>query len=524
MNVLEMKNLKYYIKDQLLLDIENLAIQHDDRIGLVGRNGTGKTTLLEILAGVREPDEGSIVTETATELLPQLKQTETTKSGGEVTQEYINKSLAKKTGILFADEPTTNLDTEHIEKLEKQFSRWRGAIIMVSHDRAFLDSLCSAIWELDGGHIHTYKGNYSVYKAQKELEIRQQENAYENYQQKKRQLENALEQKEQKAQRATKKPKNVSTSEASITGAKPYFAKKQKKLHKTAKAIETRLEKLEAVEKVKEHPPIKMSLPNQEKIAGRIVIRAEDAKADLADRTLWRPASFHIKGGDKVAILGRNGVGKTTLIKKIIAGDQDISISPALKIGYFSQNLDVLETDQTIMQNVSVTSEQDETLIRTVLARLHFYQDDVYKKVNVLSGGERVKVAFAKLFVSDVNLLILDEPTNFLDIEAVEALENLLEDYEGTILVVTHDRRFIQSIANRILSIENNEITLFDGSYEAFTNYKPEKEVNSQEQDLLLIETKITEILSKLSMEPTDRLEQEFQALLAEKRAITSKE
>ncbi|WP_010651915.1 Vga family ABC-F type ribosomal protection protein [Oceanobacillus massiliensis] len=524
MNVLEMKNLKYYIKDQLLLDIENLAIQHDDRIGLVGRNGTGKTTLLEILAGLREPDEGSIVTEAATELLPQLKQTETTKSGGEVTQEYINKSLAKKTGILFADEPTTNLDTEHIEKLEKQLSRWRGAIIMVSHDRAFLDSLCTAIWELDGGHIHMYKGNYSVYNAQKELEIRQQENAYENYQQKKRQLENALEQKEQKAQRATKKPKSVSKSEASITGAKPYFAKKQKKLHKTAKAIETRLEKLEAVEKVKEHTPIKMGLPNQEKIAGRIVIRAEDAKADLADRTLWRPASFHIKGGDKIAILGRNGVGKTTLIKKIIAGDQNISISPALKIGYFSQNLDVLETDQTIMQNVSVTSEQDETLIRTVLARLHFYQDDVYKKVNVLSGGERVKVAFAKLFVSDVNLLILDEPTNFLDIEAVEALENLLKDYEGTILVVTHDRRFIQSIANRILSIENEEITLVDGSYEAFTNYKPEKEVNSQEQDLLLIETKITEILSKLSMEPTDRLEQEFQALLAEKRAITSKE
>uniref|UniRef100_UPI0030158DBF ATP-binding cassette domain-containing protein n=1 Tax=Oceanobacillus massiliensis TaxID=1465765 RepID=UPI0030158DBF len=307
-------------------------------------------------------------------------------------------------------------------------------------------------------------------------------------------------------------------------GAKPYFAKKQKKLHKTAKAIETRLEKLEAVEKVKEHTPIKMSLPNQEKIAGRIVIRAEDAKADLADRTLWRPASFHIKGGDKVAILGRNGVGKTTLIKKIIAGDQNISISPALKIGYFSQNLDVLETEQTILQNVSVTSEQDETLIRTVLARLHFYQDDVYKKVNVLSGGERVKVAFAKLFVSDVNLSILDEPTNFLDIEAVEALENLLEDYEGTILVVTHDRRFIQSIANRILSIENNEITLFDGSYEAFTNYKPEQEASSLEQELLLIETKITEILSKLSIEPTDSLEKEFQALLAEKGAITSKE
>lgn len=522
MIIMEVNNLKYYIRDRLLIEIDKLSIQNNDRIGLVGHNGSGKTTLLELLAGKYEPDEGAIITDTSGELLPQLKNTNTTKSGGEVTQEYINKSLAKKTGLLLADEPTTNLDTEHIEKFEKQLSRWQGAIVIVSHDRTFLDSLCTAIWAIDdAGKVKEYKGNYTDYTNQKKLEITQRESAYENYQQKKRQLENALEIKEQKAQRATKKPKKVSPSEARITGAKPYFAKKQKKLQKTAKAIETRLEKLEKVEKVREIPAIKMDLPNQEAITGSTILRIEELKASVKDRILWSPSSFHVRGGDKIAIIGRNGVGKTTLLKKIVSNEPGVTTSANMKTGYFSQNLDVLDKDQSIFENVSSTSKQDETLIRTVLARLHFYRDDVYKKVDVLSGGERVKVAFAKIFVSDVNMLILDEPTNFLDIEAVEALEGLLQNYKGTILLVSHDRRFIQTIANRILIIENEEIKIYEGNYENYKNHIPKEEADSQEQELLLIETKITEILSRLSLEPSEDLEEEFQNLLKRKRRIS---
>ena len=523
MIILEANNLKVYVKDRLLLDAENLQIQEKDRIGLVGANGSGKTTLMEVLSGKKQPSEGKVTSDASLELVPQLKTPNTTKSGGEVTQAYINQSLAKKTDILFADEPTANLDTEHIEKLEQQFSRWQGAIVIVSHDRAFLDSECKTIWEIKDGKLKEYKGNYSDYMLQKEIEIKQQENAYSQYIKKKKQLEQALDLKEQKAQRATKKPKNVSASEAKITGAKPYFANKQKKLRKAAKAIETRIEKLEEVEKVKEMAPIKMNLPNEEAFIGRIVLRAEEIIGMAGDRILWSKTSFHIKGGDKLAIVGNNGSGKTTLLKKINCHDAGISISPAMKIGYFSQNLDILNKNQSILENVNSTSNQDETLIRTVLARLHFRRDDVYKKVNVLSGGEQVKVAFAKLFVSDINTLILDEPTNFLDIEAVEALEELLSNYEGTVLLVSHDRRFIQAIADRILEIKDGKLTLFEGTYKEFKQHVPKQEADSTEQELLIIDTKISEVLSKLSIEPTEALEAEFQSLLKRKREIENK-
>ncbi|MBS4217602.1 Vga family ABC-F type ribosomal protection protein [Bacillus sp. FJAT-49711] len=520
MVLLEANHLKLFIKDRLLIDIDHLLIQDRDCIGLVGRNGSGKTTLLELLAKKQTPDEGNIASYADYVLLPQLKNTNTTKSGGEITQEYINRALAKKPDLLFADEPTTNLDTFHIEKLEGQLKRWQGAIVLVSHDRAFLDSLCTKIWEINDGKVEEYKGNYSDYLSQKELERRQQENAYEQYERKKKQLEEALILKEQKAARATKAPKKVSPSEARITGAKPYFANKQKKLRQAAKAIETRLEKLEKVDKIKDLPPVKMKLPNEETFKGRTILRVKDVVGSIQNRILWKKASFEINGGDKLAIIGKNGSGKTTLIKKIMNMEDGISLSPSMQIGYFSQNLDILNVNESILKNVQSTSSQNEAFIRTVLARLRFFRDDVYKKVEVLSGGERVKVAFAKIFVSDINTLILDEPTNFLDIESVEALESLLQDYEGTVLLVSHDRRFIQSIANRILSIENEKIHIFNGSYEKYKQYSPAKDRNSNEDELLLLETKISDVLSRLSIEPSDELELEFQSLIAKKNKL----
>ncbi|MHA6253354.1 Vga family ABC-F type ribosomal protection protein [Oceanobacillus sp. CAU 1775] len=522
MVIKEISQIKYEISDRTLFEIEHLQIQVKDRIGLVGKNGTGKTSLLEILAGKKSPTSGSVTEDASVTLLPQLKDSTTTKSGGEITQKYIDNALAEKADLLLADEPTTNLDTEKIEKLESAFQRFQGAIIVVSHDRAFLNAICNIIWELDNGELNVYKGNYSDFIEQKDLKIRQQEAAYESYIQKKQQLENALERKEQKAQRATKKPKNVSNSEARLIGAKPYFAKKQKKLQQVASSIETRIDKLEKVEKVRELPQIKMDIPNQGSLLGRFIIRAENVPGKIGNRILWKSTDFHVKGGDKIALIGNNGSGKTTLIKKILNSDVGISISPAVTFAYFSQNLDILNTEKTILENVLRTSIQDETTVRTILARLHFYRDDVYKPVGVLSGGERVKVAFAKLFVSDTNMLILDEPTNFLDIDAVEALEDLLVSYEGTVLLVSHDRAFIEKIADRIFIIDDEELVTFEGSYKQFKTYEPQPQTDSNEQALLVIENKMTEILGKLSLSPTEELEQEFQELLRKKRELQS--
>jgi pleuromutilin/lincosamide/streptogramin A transport system ATP-binding/permease protein len=520
MLLLEAHHVKHYVQDRLLLDVDQLQIHQNDRIGLVGRNGSGKTTLLQILAEKISPEEGTVIQHTQCELLPQFKRTDTTKSGGEVTQEYIQKALVKAPELLLADEPTTNLDTDHIEWLEKKLREWQGAFIIVSHDRAFLDALCTTIWEINEGKIRGYTGNYSDYVEQKEVESHQEQLAYEKYEKKKKQLEEALKLKEKKAERATKAPKKVSKSEAKITGAKPYFAKKQKKLQKTATAIETRLEKLEKVEKVKELPPLKMNLPNAETFKNWIILRVEDVTGMIGERVLWSKTSFHVRGGDKLAIIGPNGSGKTTLVKKIINQEPGITLSPSVKMGYFSQNLNILDVKKSVIENVQSSSKQNETLIRTVLARMHFFRDDVYKLVGVLSGGERVKVALTKLFLSDINTLILDEPTNFLDMEAVKALESLLKEYEGSVIFVSHDRRFIENIATRILAIRNQEIELFEGTYQQYKHDQPQKTRDTEKDKRLLLETKISELLSRLSIEPSEGLEMEFQKLLKEKREL----
>ncbi len=460
MILLEALNIEHYIKGNLLFHIKRLQIHTHDRIGLVGRNGCGKTTLLNILAGTLNPENGRVICHAQTMLLPQLKSTDTTKSGGEITQGYIREAIEKAPKILFADEPTTNLDTEHIEWLEDTLAQWKGAFVLVSHDRTFLDTLCTTIWELDNGELKEYKGNYSDYDQQKDFKYRQQKVAYDKYETKKKQLERALRQRKEKAERATKTPQKVSRSEAKLPGAKTYFAKKQKKLQKTAASIETRLEKLEKVEKIRDVPPLKMNLPNAETFKGRVILRIEDVSGVIEGRILWNKASFHIYGGEKVAIIGSNGSGKTTFIKKIINRDKGITVAPSVKIGYFSQNLSVIDLKKTILENVRSSSRQNETIIRTVLARLHFFRDDVYKQAHVLSGGERVKVTLAKVLLSDINTLILDEPTNYLDIHATDALESLLKEYEGTVIFVSHDRRLVENVATKVCVIENKKMNI----------------------------------------------------------------
>lgn len=520
MLLLETNHIQHYVKDRLLLDTNPLQIHEGDRIGLVGTNGSGKTTLLKILANILKADKGTITSYAHTDLLPQLKRTDSTKSGGEITQEYIQKILNDSPALLLADEPTNNLDTNHVQWVENRLKNWQGAYVIVSHDRSFLDNLCSNIWELEDGKVSEYTGNYSDYKKQKEFEKEQKQLAYEKYEKKKRQLDEAIQLKEERAQRATKKPKNVSNSEYRQKGAKTHYANKQKNLQKTATVFKTRLGQMETVEKQKEHTPIKMNVLHDEKITGRVIIRIENVSGKIKNRILWEETHFYVHGGDKIAVIGANGSGKTTLLKKIINQSDGVTLSPSVKIGYFAQNLNILDNKKSILENMKVTSKQDEALIRTVLARLHFFDDDVHKPIHVLSGGERVKVALAKLFVSEANTLILDEPTNYLDIEALEALETLLKEYDGTVIFVSHDRTFVKNIANRIIEIKDYSLNIFDGDYKSYIEHQSQKGSDANEDELLLIETKISEVLSRLSIESSETLEKEFQKLLKEKQRL----
>lgn len=516
MIILEAYNINFSIQDRTFFQIEQLTMEANDRIGLVGANGSGKTTLLQMLLEQKAEPDGTINAFVPIGYVPQLKTTDSSLSGGEITEKYIQEVLVQKPGLLLLDEPTTNLDTAHIEKLENQLKRFTGACIIVSHDRAFLDATCTTIWEIANETLQTYKGNYTDYYEQKQLQRQQMETAYEQYTQKRKQLETALELKEEKAKRATKKPKSLSSSEARIKGAKPYYANKQKKLRQTAKAMETRLEKLEQPDKPEDPPALQMDVLHGETLQGKNVLQLDNVTAHVPGRHLWQSRHIDVKSGDKIAIIGPNGSGKTTLVKKIIEQAPGITITPSAVIGYFSQNLDQLDTEKSILDNVMSTSNQSETMVRIILARLRFFRDDVYKPVHVLSGGERVKIAFAKVFVSRINVLLLDEPTNYLDVDAVEALEELLLAYPGTLLFVSHDRRLVQRVATRIFHIDAQQLHVFEGDYDAFQQQDSRSTTSEQEEELMRLQTKLTEVIGKLSMTPSEELEETYDNLLTQ--------
>ncbi len=257
------------------------------------------------------------------------------------------------------------------------------------------------------------------------------------------------------------------------------------------------------------------------------MIYLENVTKSFGNRELLKINKLEISDGEKIGIVRKNGAGKTSLINRILSNDENVRISGQAKIGYFSQDLSILDNEATVFQNVMNDSVQSEVTVRNILANLNIKGNDVYKKVGVLSGGERVKVSIAKLLVSDYNVLILDEPTNFLDIPSIEALEKLLREYKGTILLVTHDKTLINNIAQNLLIIENKNIVEFEGNLEKYQEYKEKKKlVNNAnlENDKLLLSMKISEIISKLSIEKDEgkknELEQIYKELIEKKKDL----
>lgn len=543
MLVLDINNLKKYYGDRLILNIENLKVYSKDKIGIVGLNGSGKTTLLNLISKDVSSDKGFIEVFGS---ISYIKQTESTRddildgkyisefglknkkqnfmSGGEITRLKIAKSLSENCNLLLADEPTSNLDLEGIDMLLEKLLAFDGALLMVSHDRDLLDKVCNRILEIEDGHIKLYQGNYSDYKEQKDLEIKTNELEYENYIKERRKLERSIIETKSKAKGMRKTPKRMGNSEARLHKMASQNARRS--LDKKAKAMETRLEKLEVKQNVKDIEKIKVDILGDE-IYSKIAIEGKNIKKSFGDRTIFKGGDFQIYTGKKTALIGENGSGKTTLLKMILNKEKGISTSQRAKIGYFSQDLSILDDDKTIIQNVMEDSVYDETAIRIMLARLLFKRDDVYKKVNVLSGGERVKASLAKILLSDFNILILDEPTNYLDIYSVEAIEEAISQYEGTVLFVSHDRRFIEQVADNIIYIEEQRIKAFNGTLkqlEARKNRKYDGELKELMEKKAVLEYRMTEILGKLSMPSKDddieALDNEYNEILRKLKHI----
>ena len=526
-----------YFGEQKILEFEKLNVYEGDRIGIVGANGAGKTTLLNILSGELVPDEGTVTRAVPVNYFKQFRapaaQADLQKcrelglsgklsreqlSGGEMTRLGL-AAMNPNSLLTFADEPTANLDAEGVEHCCRILEQ-HPTLLLVSHDRAVLDRLCTRIIEVRDGQLHFYTGNFTAYHKQREEAFQRQEFEYQQYRSEKARLEKAARQRSQASQSVRKAPSRMGNSEARLH--KRAAGEKMEKLDSARKTILSRLEQLEVKEKPQEAALVRIDFSLTDPPANREIATGSQITFGYGNNLIFENASFSLPKGSKTALIGPNGAGKTTLMELIRSGASGIRLVPKAKIGYFRQSLDALDPDKTVLENVMETSVQSESTMRSILARLLIRREDVFKKAGVLSGGERVKLAFAKLFGSPANLLLLDEPTNFLDMPAIEALQKMVQDYEGTVLFVSHDRAFSDACATRILRIENRKLLAFDGNLTAWENKQAEAK-SEKKTDKVLLELRLAEVISRLSLpncSDKEELEKEFAQLIAQKRAL----
>ena len=368
-------------------------------------------------------------------------------SGGQKTRVYLSKLLLSKPDILLLDEPTNHLDISSIQWLEDFLKGYQGTVLLISHDRYFLDKIVTKVIEIENKKSSVYEGNYTFYSKQKEINRQIQQKAYE------------VQQKEIKHQEDVIKTLRAFNREKSI---------------KRAESREKALERMEKVEKP-ENLPTKMRLRLTPKItSGNDVLKAENLKKSFDTLQLFQNVNFDIKRGEKVAIIGPNGVGKSTLFKillgKVRQDAGEIKIGTNVHIGYYDQEQQELEESKTIFQEIADAYPTMESgKIRNILAAFVFTGDDIYKTISSLSGGEKGRISLAKIMLSNANLLMLDEPTNHLDMY-----------YEGTVIYISHDRYFINRTAQKVLELTSTGVNQYLGNYQYYLEKKQEQEQNNK--------------------------------------------
>lgn len=375
-------------------------------------------------------------------------------SGGEKTRVLLGKLLLKKPTLLLLDEPTNHLDSEAIEWLEFFLKQYKGTVMLISHDRYFLDQVVDRVFEIHNKKLKTYNGNYSKFielsKVEKELELKK----YEDQQ------------------------KDLKKQEESIERLKAYGREKHLK---RARSKEKALDKVDILDKPEAYRKKAKIQFNPSVASGNDVLHVEDLSMAYDERVLFKGVNFNIYRGEKVALIGPNGIGKSTLFKIImkeltpICGD--FKLGTNVNVSYFHQEQKTLNLDNTIIDEIWDSNEKlTQTEIRNMLGSLLFEDEEVFKKISTLSGGERARIAILKLILSKANFLLLDEPTNHLDIDSKEVLEESLESYTGTIFTISHDRYFLNTVVDKILVLSENGITEYLGNYDYYINKKRETE------------------------------------------------
>ena len=503
MSILTASKLNKSFGIETVLEDVTFHVNAGDRVGIVGANGAGKSTLMRILAGELQPDSGELyfekgasigylkqrdhfpdggtvqeeVSKAATEkqkeafeerhgysydkglkgILRSLAFTDDyldkpvgTLSGGERTRLAMASLLLQEPDMLLLDEPTNHLDIGTLKWLEGYLKGYRGTLVIISHDRYFLDKLATRIFEIEHCHLKAYDGNYTTFKETKQLQYEQDLRHYE----------------QMKAE--------VARQEEIIRRFKEHNTEH---LVKRAQSREKRLAMLDMPDK----PTFfreKLKIRFDEKLkSGQDVLQAEDLAMSFTGpegvKHLFSGVNMDIKKGDRICMVGPNGVGKTTLLK-IILGELDpdsgwLKLGQNVVCGYYDQEQKLLDPEKTVLDEVHSTYiKYDQVELRKLLGRLGFYGDDVFKQVKDLAGGEKAKLSLLKLMMTGANFLILDEPTNHLDIAAKEVFEDALLDFPGTLLIVSHDRYLLQKIPTAIYELKPEGITVYLGSYDYY--------------------------------------------------------